>query len=207
VCLYKNWEKMRARSVNKTLILRCWCLRVCGERGTRGCTPCAMRWGRWGDRGGGRWWGTFGYGLQDVSCMCRSVCISVAVVAVVLNFSLLVHSWLSCFSVWLSNGYSRPRLCRDLSPGVLCRRNQLVGRRRTIISTIIIIIIMAVVTLFRIPLSVLGIGRLIASRVSKESASPLTRLGKTFSFCVISCGRKIVRLWFQSIDPNWNPHS
>jgi hypothetical protein len=135
--------------------------------------------------------------------MCRSVCISVAVVAVVLNFSLLVHSWLSCFSVWLSNGYSRPRLCRDLSPGVLCRRNQLVGRRRTIISTIIIIIIiMAVVTLFRIPLSVLGIGRLIASRVSKESASPLTRLGKTFSFCVISCGRKIVRLWFQSSDPN-----
>jgi hypothetical protein len=130
----------------------------------------------------------------------------VAVVAVVLNFSLLVHSWLSCFSVWLSNGCSLPRLCRDLSPGVLCRRNQLVGRRRTIISRIIIIIIiiinMAVVTLFRIPLSVLGIGRLIASRVSKESASPLTRLGKTFSFCVISCGRKIVRLWFQSSDPD-----
>jgi hypothetical protein len=128
----------------------------------------------------------------------------VAVVAVVLNFSLLVHCWLSCFSVWLSNGYSLPRLCRDLSPGVLCRRIQLVGRRRTIISRIIIIIIiiMAVVTLFRIPLSVLGIGRLIASRVSKESASPLTRLGKTFSFCVISCGRKIVRLWFQSSDPD-----
>jgi hypothetical protein len=110
----------------------------------------------------------------------------VAVVAVVLNFSLLVHCWLSCFFVWLSNGYSLPRLCHDLSPGVLFRRNQLLGRRRTIISRIIIIIIiiMAVVTLFRIPLSVLGIGRLIASRVSKESASPLTRLGKTFCFCV-----------------------